>query len=367
MTTRPRFLALSISRLRRRSRTRPTRLMRGQWPFWNRCSANIPDHPGVAHYLIHAYDAPSLAAKDWKPPVPTQRSRRMRHMRNTCPRTSSPEWERGKTQSPAMSAQSRRRCLDTSLAKRSMQATTWSTQSYSSQPDAAAKAAIDRAMAIEMPAPLAPVSFYARSAMPARYAVERGDWNAAATLPVLADGPPYTEALRRFAPRHRRCTHRQCRRGRSGDKASRRTAGGADCGWQRLLGGGGRGRTVGCVRLGRLRTRRNGSRAVRDARSGRQRGSAGKAHHDPGRILPARELLADMLMEAGQPAAALAEYEKSFQRDPNRFRGLYGAGRAAEAAGDQTKALDYANRLIKLTGTGDTIRPEMAWAEGVAQ
>src|SRR6202041_386718 len=69
-------------------------------------------------------------------------------------------------------------------------------------------------------------------------------------------------------------------------------------------------------------------------------------------------LLADMLMEAGQPAAALAEYEKSFQRDPNRFRGLYGAGRAAEAAGDQTKALDYANRLIKLTGTGDTIRPE---------
>ena len=66
----------------------------------------------------------------------------------------------------------------------------------------------------------------------------------------------------------------------------------------------------------------------------------------PGRVLPARELLADMLMEAGQPAAALAEYEKSFQRDPNRFRGLYGAGRAAEAAGDQTKALDYAKRLL---------------------
>jgi tetratricopeptide (TPR) repeat protein len=77
-------------------------------------------------------------------------------------------------------------------------------------------------------------------------------------------------------------------------------------------------------------------------------------------------LLADMLMEAGQPAAALAEYEKSFQRDPNRFRGLYGAGRAAEAAGDQTKALDYAKRLTDLTRTGDTIRPEMAWARGIA-
>jgi tetratricopeptide (TPR) repeat protein len=78
-------------------------------------------------------------------------------------------------------------------------------------------------------------------------------------------------------------------------------------------------------------------------------------------------LLADMLMEAGQPAAALVEYEKSFQRDPNRFRGLYGAGRAAEAVGDQTKALGYAKQLIELTRTGDTIRPEMAWAEGVAQ
>ena len=84
----------------------------------------------------------------------------------------------------------------------------------------------------------------------------------------------------------------------------------------------------------------------------------------PGRVLSAHELLADMLMETGQPAAALSEYEKSFQRDPNRFRGLYGAGRAAEAAGDQTKALDYAKRLIKLTRTGDTVRPEMAWARG---
>ena len=54
-------------------------------------------------------------------------------------------------------------------------------------------------------------------------------------------------------------------------------------------------------------------------------------------------------------------------QDLIRFRGLYGAGRAAEAAGDQTKALDYANRLIKLTRTGDTTRPEMAWAEGLAQ
>ena len=55
----------------------------------------------------------------------------------------------------------------------------------------------------------------------------------------------------------------------------------------------------------------------------------------PGPILPARELLGDMLMELGRPAEALPQYEASIAKEPNRFRGLYGAGLAAERAGDQ--------------------------------
>jgi hypothetical protein len=58
----------------------------------------------------------------------------------------------------------------------------------------------------------------------------------------------------------------------------------------------------------------------------------------PGRILPAGELLGDMLMEANQHLVALKEYEASQQREPNRFRGFYGAARAAEGAGDREKA-----------------------------
>ena len=86
----------------------------------------------------------------------------------------------------------------------------------------------------------------------------------------------------------------------------------------------------------------------------------------PGRILPARELLADMLMEAAsRPAEALAEYERSFQRDPNRFRGLYGAGLAAKAAGESEKAIVYAKRLIELIRTSDTTRPEIVWAQRI--
>src|ERR1051325_1036470 len=55
----------------------------------------------------------------------------------------------------------------------------------------------------------------------------------------------------------------------------------------------------------------------------------------PGRLLPARELLGDMLMELKRPAEALKEYEASQQREPNRYRGLYGAGQAAAQSGNR--------------------------------
>jgi hypothetical protein len=82
----------------------------------------------------------------------------------------------------------------------------------------------------------------------------------------------------------------------------------------------------------------------------------------PGRILPARELLGDMLCETGQPVLALQEYEASQRREPNRFRGYYGAARAAEAAGDREKAEMYYGKLLTLAKNGDTERPELAHA-----
>ena len=66
-----------------------------------------------------------------------------------------------------------------------------------------------------------------------------------------------------------------------------------------------------------------------------------KASISPGPILPARELLGDMLLEVGQPAAALKEYEASHEREPNRFRGWYGAASAAAKAGNAAKAKTY--------------------------
>jgi tetratricopeptide (TPR) repeat protein len=79
----------------------------------------------------------------------------------------------------------------------------------------------------------------------------------------------------------------------------------------------------------------------------------------PGRILPARELLADMLLELKRPADALQEYELSQRREPGRLRGLYGAAKAAEAAGDKKKAAAYYRRMAQLTRGADSDRPEL--------
>jgi tetratricopeptide (TPR) repeat protein len=77
--------------------------------------------------------------------------------------------------------------------------------------------------------------------------------------------------------------------------------------------------------------------------------------------IPARELLADMLLEMDRPQEALMEYERSLKTDPNRFNGLYGAGRAAELAHEPEKARTFYAQLIKNCGDS-TERPELAKA-----
>jgi tetratricopeptide (TPR) repeat protein len=77
--------------------------------------------------------------------------------------------------------------------------------------------------------------------------------------------------------------------------------------------------------------------------------------------IPAREMLADMLLEFHQPQQALVEYDLALKMSPNRFNGLFNAGLAAEAAGDKTKAAEYYATLMKVTNNGSqSARPEFA-------
>ena len=75
-----------------------------------------------------------------------------------------------------------------------------------------------------------------------------------------------------------------------------------------------------------------------------------------------------MLLELKQPGLALKEYETSHVREPNRFRGYYGAALAAEGAGDRAKAAQYYAKLLELAKNSDAQRPELARARSyVAQ
>jgi tetratricopeptide (TPR) repeat protein len=82
----------------------------------------------------------------------------------------------------------------------------------------------------------------------------------------------------------------------------------------------------------------------------------------PGPVMPARELLGDMLLELGRPAEALPQYEASIAKEPNRFRGLYGAGLAAERAGDRARARVYFEKLAAICAESDGTRPELVQA-----
>src|SRR6476659_6330834 len=84
------------------------------------------------------------------------------------------------------------------------------------------------------------------------------------------------------------------------------------------------------------------------------------------RLYPMRELLGDLLLQQQQPSQALTEYETSLQSTPNRLRGLYGAAKAAEGAGQQEKAATYFRKLAELTTepgpTGwKSGRPKLFW------
>jgi len=81
------------------------------------------------------------------------------------------------------------------------------------------------------------------------------------------------------------------------------------------------------------------------------------------RLYPLREMLAELLLEVGEPAAALKEYETALKQTPNRYRGFWGAARASNAVGNRAQAVEYFGKLVNLAKSGDTERPEVREAK----
>jgi tetratricopeptide (TPR) repeat protein len=202
-----------------------------------------------------------------------------------------------------------------------------------------------------------------QAAVPARYMLERQDWKGAAQLKPLGLNVPSGEAVTHFA--------RALGAARSGDFAAAQ----ADIDKLKEIRTGlekaGQGYWAGQVEIqilaaqawaaqgqGRREEATKLMRAAADLEDSSEKHVAME-----NRLYPMRELLADMLMAQGQPAAALAEYEASMSNARSRLRGYYGAAKAAEATGDKQKAAAYYGALVKLTQNGDGERAEIREAK----
>jgi tetratricopeptide (TPR) repeat protein len=321
-----------------------------------------PDHPGVAHYLIHSYDAPPIARQG----LPA--ARRYASIAPAAPHalhmpshifTRVGAWE----DSVATNRRSAEAAKNGGEPNEAYHATDYAVYALLQLArDNDAKRAMEEVLKITDFTPGVRAAPYAIAAMPARYAMERGAWREAMQLQPQSTRHSYTDAITYFA--------RALGAARSGDVAAaekdaaelarlhKALNDAKDNYWatevevQRLA-------IAGWIALaqGKPDDALKFMRAAADLEDRNE-----KSIVTPGRVLPARELLGDMLLELKQPAQALREFEASHVREPNRFRGYAGAARAAEAAGDRRKAAEYYGKLAELAKNADASRPELARA-----
>lgn len=324
--------------------------------------AQMPTHPGLAHYIIHAYDVPPLADKA----LPA--ARRYASLAPAIPHAlHMPSHTFTRVGAWKESIETNQRSAEAAQKSNGigeeLHALDYETYAYLQiGNDRAAKALVDHAIEVANAATGASNAF-AIAAIPARYALERGAWTEAAKLtPRPAPNTPYTEAITTFA--------RALGAIRSGDPA----AASSD--------------------IERLAVLRDKQQDLKDAywteqidiqhrvalawqtfamgnkREGLQQLSAAADAEDltdksavsPGPLAPARELYGYMLLDAGKPADALVAFEATMKKEPNRFRGIGGAARAAEMLGDRAKAMTYYQKLLELTEDADSDRPELRQA-----
>jgi tetratricopeptide (TPR) repeat protein len=200
---------------------------------------------------------------------------------------------------------------------------------------------------------------YALAASPARYAVERGDWNAASQLSVRPSSFNYVIAMSHFA--------RALGAARSGNpdaakadvaklaELTGKLRDAKDNYWAEIVD---IQRQVAAAWVlhaeGKYDEALKALQAAADAEDRTE-----KAAITPGPLAPARELYGDMLLERGMAKEALAAFEATKAKEPNRFRGYAGAAKAAEKLGDSAAAKVNYEKLIGLVGKPDSDRPEV--------
>ena len=311
-----------------------------------------PQHPGVAHYLIHSYDAPPIANQG----IPA--ARRYAEIAPEAPHalhmpshifTRVGEWADSATTNLRSASVAEKNNEHDEAAH----ALDYAVYAYLQLArDSEARKSTEHALTLKNFTPRF-VGTYAVAAMPARVALERADWQGAARLEPRPDKFPFTVALTHFA--------RAVGAARSGDAASAQKDAERLAALLEQLKEAKNAYWAGEVEVMHLtsvawlaRAQGKDEEALATMRRAADLEDKSEKHIvTPARLLPARELLGDMLLELKRPADALKEYEASQIREPNRLRGYYGAGLAAAQAGQQAKAKQHFGKLVALAGKGE--------------
>ena len=326
-----------------------------------------PDHPGVAHYPIHSYDKPQLAQ------LGLPAARRYAQIAPDAPHAlHMPShifarvglWPDDINSNLASIAATRKTAaMHMGGEGHQFHAMDFLVYAYlQSGREAQAQKIIDEVNAMPPMPDMYGMGFdprtYAMSEFPAVYALELRHWSDAAALAPVAGAPRGDQAVTYWA--------RAIGAARTGNVAQ------ASKDLEQIE----------AVRRDLLAKKRNGFAEI--VAQDYQEAAAWIAHAqgkddeaiaslrtladkndklgDAPAGIPAREMLADLLMEAKRPQQALAEYQTDLTLNPNRFNGLYGAALAAETAGKQSEAAKYYALLLKVCDGADSTRPELGRA-----
>jgi hypothetical protein len=335
-----------------------------------------PDHPGIVHYLIHSYDYAPIAAKG----LPA--ARRYAALAPSAPHalhmpshifSTLGMWPEA-IETNLVADRANIAYAQTSNPKASANAAVivsryhgldFLTYAYLQLAhDRQAKAIVDQRNMIATMAPEERITAHtAYAAIPVRYALERGAWMEAAALAPIRTPFREAEAIVWFG--------RVVGAARGGDRTAAArdltqlsrlrqelTAPGGDPYWAEQVAILEKAASA-WVALAESRTN-DAVAAMQDAANREDRTEKHVAMEN--RLWPMRELLGELLLDAGRPRDALREFERSLRTVPNRFRSLAGAARAAVDAGNRTRADSYYRKLLALAATADGDRPELVAA-----
>jgi hypothetical protein len=328
--------------------------------------AKQPHHPGVAHYLIHCYDNPVLAeqgldaARLYAKIAPA--SAHANHMPSHI-FTRLGLWEESissNLKSAELATKDEAASANGEARDQRLHAMDYLEYAYlQSGRVSQAKAVLGEMNSLKPIPGLTLTGGYANAAIPARYALERGDWKTGSTLQPASDTVPWAQAITWMA-----IGIGSARSGKL-DAASqaehtlatlRDSTAGQNIYWSSQI-------EVQRREVAAWIAEKNGkaSDAIASMRSAADlEESMDKNPITPGTVIPAREMLAELLLLHHRADESLAEYQAVLKIAPNRFNALYGAASAAEASGNAIVANRYFLKLTEIA-FGDE-RPELVAA-----